>query len=119
VQQLLQSKRWKLPTHQRPSPGALAAAGKQRAATSDVAPGQLLQPAASNASDISVRYSLAEYYLSVLTPLTDSLLIGAQDALLTTSLLRTHSVTHVLILCCGPEVGHPMCCLYLDQQWIP
>ena len=107
VDHLLNGRKHRLPAHQRPTALA-AAAGRQRAGApcTDVTPQRLLQPTMSNASDISVRYSLAEHYLSVLTPIADGLLIGAESALATPGLLSQHNITHVIILCRGPEVLH-------------
>ncbi|BDA44756.1 probable serine/threonine-protein kinase par-1 at C-terminar half [Coccomyxa sp. Obi] len=108
VDQVLQGKKWQLPAHHRP---ASTMAGSRQvqagAGGTDVTPKQqqLLQPAVSNASELSVRYVLAEHYLSVLTPLTSRLLIGSKEALATPDALRIHSITHVLLLCCGPEPG--------------
>ncbi|CAL8469507.1 g9048 [Coccomyxa elongata] len=108
VDQLLQGKKWQLPAHQRP---ASSAAGSRQvpagAGSTDVTPKQqqLLQPAVSNASELSVRYVLAEHYLSVLTPLTNRLFVSSMEALATPDALRIHSISHVLLLCCGPEPG--------------
>jgi hypothetical protein len=107
VDQLLRGKKVKLPVHQRPASAAAGGRpGPAGAVGTDVTPKQqqLLQPAVSNASELSVRYSLAEHYLNVLTPLTDRLLIGSKEALSSQHALRQHSITHVLLLCCGPQV---------------
>lgn len=113
VDQLLHGKKWRLPAHQRPA--SPARAGRQVPAGAgggaEVTPKQphLLQPAVSNASELSVRYVLAEHYLSVLTPLTDRLLIGSKEALSSPKALCDHGITHVLLLCCGPEVMFVVC----------
>jgi hypothetical protein len=119
VDQLLQGKRQPLPAHQRPtaaadpeggSSGGQPRLGGAQGTSTDVTLAQqrlLLQPALSNASDVSLRYCLAEHYLAVLTPLGDNgdaLLVGSLDALRSPSQLAQHSVTHVVLLCCGPEV---------------
>lgn len=126
VEQMLPGKKWELPEHQRP---ASTAAGSRQvqagAGNTDVTPKQqqLLQPAVSNASELSVRYVLAEHYLSVVTPLTNRLLISSKEALATPDALRIHSITHVLLLCCGPEVtpltpsGNLSCVFCCHHTW--
>ena len=107
VDQMLLGKKWQLPAHQRPASTAAGSRHVQAGAGgTDVTPKQqqLLQPAISNASELSVRYVLAEHYLSVVTPLTNRLLISSKEALATPDALRIHNITHVLLLCCGPEV---------------
>ncbi len=105
---MLQGKKWQLPAHQRPaSTAAVSRQVQAGAGSTDVTPKQqqLLQPAVSNASELSVRYVLAEHYLSVLTPLTNRLFVSSMEALATPDALRIHSISHVLLLCCGPEVN--------------
>ncbi len=111
VDQLLWGKKVKLPAHERPAGAGGGRQVRAGAAGTDVTPKQqaLLQPAVSNASELSVRYSLAEHYLSVLTPLTDRLLIGSKEAVSSQHALRQHGITHVLLLCCGPQVTKTHC----------
>ena len=81
---------------------------------------QKLQPSGLSNSTlgISAQYSLAEHYLHAFTPVAKRLLLGSTKGLEDPHLLADHRVSHVILLCCGPEVMYLEPCLTMSLQAI-
>ena len=51
-----------------------------------------------------MQHSLVEQCLAMLTPVADGLLLGCAAALSSANCLCEQGISHVVLLCCGPEV---------------